>query len=139
MRTVARRRSLALLTTAAVVPLVLGGCSKKDEPAATGGGGGNAGGATSTAAVNQGITITINNFAFEPQDAQAKVGQIVTWKNEQLANHTVTEDVPAEQRNMKSDKIGQGQTYQISFSKPGTYKYICSVHPDKMKGTVTVS
>ena len=39
----------------------------------------------------------------------------------------------------KREPIGPGQTYVQTFDKPGTYSYICSIHPDRMHGTVVVT
>ncbi|WP_243091322.1 cupredoxin domain-containing protein [Thermus neutrinimicus] len=34
-------------------------------------------------------------------------------------------------------KLGHGQRYRITFTKPGEYVYICSIHP-YMKGIIRV-
>lgn len=121
------------MATAVALPLLMGGCSKKDEAV-------DAGATTSVAPINQGVTIKIKDYAFDPPDATAKVGQVVAWKNEQAGvKHTVTESVSDELRKIKSENIAEGQTYQLSFSTPGTYNYICSIHPERMKAKITVT
>jgi plastocyanin len=35
-------------------------------------------------------------------------------------------------------KIGPGETVQITFDTPGEYKYVCTLHPRDMSGTVIV-
>ena len=39
--------------------------------------------------------------------------------------------------NWKPDSLAKGATFSFTFDKPGTYTYICSIHPT-MKGTVIV-
>ncbi|MCX7619805.1 MAG: cupredoxin domain-containing protein [Acidimicrobiales bacterium] len=94
---------------------------------------------TRATTVNQGPTVIISEFRFEPNPVEAKVGQAVAWKNEGSARHTVTHDVPDEQRLFKSDPIAPDDQFVVTFSQPGTYTYICSVHPDRMRGTINVT
>jgi plastocyanin len=57
----------------------------------------------------------------------------VTWSNDDPAPHTVT----AEDGDFDSDILDGGQSFSFTFDEPGTYTYLCNVHPD-MKGTVKV-
>lgn len=80
-------------------------------------------------------TVAIQNFAFSPATITVKVGTKVTWTNKDSAAHTVTGDTndgPA------SGTLAQNASYSFTFSKAGTFKYACSIHPD-MKGTVIVT
>ena len=133
MRRTAGRTTTAILMGACVLPLALAGCSKKEEPVGTGAPG------TSTGAVNQGPTITIANFAFSPEKAEAKVNQTVTWKNDQGVAHTITDANLTGASVIKSAPVQPDQTYVLSFDKPGTYAYICSIHPSQMKGEIVVT
>ena len=79
--------------------------------------------------------VTIQNFAFSPASITVKVGTKVTWTNKDSAAHTVTgdsNDGPA------SGTLAQDASYSFTFTKAGTFKYDCSIHPD-MKGTVIVT
>lgn len=81
--------------------------------------------------------VTINNFAFGPQNITVKAGTTVTWTNKDSASHTVTAD-QASADAPASQNLAQGQTYSFTFKKAGTYAYHCQIHPS-MKGTVTVT
>ena len=79
--------------------------------------------------------VQIKNFAFAPATITAAVGSSVTWTNGDTIDHTVTFDDTTVK---SSDHISGGSTYQVTFTKAGTFTYHCSIHPT-MLGTVTVS
>ena len=75
--------------------------------------------------------VTIKNFAFSPKEITIKVGDTITWTQEDTVHHTTTGGI------WDSVDLGQGQTYSKTFDKAGTYDYICTIHPS-MKGKVIV-
>ena len=77
--------------------------------------------------------ITMKNIAFSPADVTIKVGQTVTWTNQDSAQH----DVVANDGAFKSDLLDTGQTFSFTFPQAGTFSFYCSIHP-QMKGSVTV-
>ena len=80
-------------------------------------------------------TVTIDNFAFDPPTLTVAPGTKVTWVNKDEEPHTVTsvnKDVP-----FKSAGLDTDDTFSFTFTKPGTYKYFCSVHPH-MVATIVV-
>jgi amicyanin len=81
--------------------------------------------------------VTIQSFAFSPASITVKVGDSVTWTNQDSVAHTVTAD-DGVTGGPNSQLIEKGKTYSFTFAKAGTYTYHCSVHPS-MKGTVTVT
>ena len=89
---------------------------------------------TPTVATN---TVTINDFAFGPQNITVKAGTTVTWKNQDSVNHTVTANV-ASSNAPNSQEIAPGSSFSFAFPVPGTYAYHCIIHPS-MQGTVTVT
>jgi plastocyanin len=104
--------------------------------AASGGGGGGAACAAAAAGASGTVTVTIKNFAFSPQPVQAKVGDVVTWSNQDTAPHTATLDNGA----CSTDPINPGSSASLVFNTPGTYTYHCKIHPTQMKGyTIVVS
>jgi plastocyanin len=139
-RSQTRRMIAASAVVGVSLALTLGACSKKDEGAKA-----PESSTTTTAAssggttVNQGPTVEITEFRFDPVPVEVKVGQVITWKNDGSARHTVTQDVPDEQRKFKSDTLAPGDKFVFTFTEPGTYTYICSVHPDRMRGTINVT
>ena len=80
------------------------------------------------------VNVTIKGFAFSPQPVQAKVGDVVAWKNEDSAPHSATMDDNA----CDTDTINSGATAMLVFNAPGTYTYHCKVHPTQMKDVTVV-
>lgn len=55
--------------------------------------------------------------------------------------HNVVHDVAASQRKFSAPTIGIGQTASVSgvaSLRPGTYAFLCTVHPALMKGTLRI-
>jgi plastocyanin len=79
--------------------------------------------------------VEIENFDFTPMALQVAVGTKVTWTNHDDDPHTVVSvDTPVA---FKSPPLDTDDSFSFTFTKPGTYKYFCSVHP-KMVATVVV-
>jgi plastocyanin len=133
------KRWLLLLLACVALGLVVGGCGgddddggaqKSEQPAESGGGGdkqsgGGAGGGTQV--VMQGIK-------FDPASVTVSAGDTVTWTNEDSVGHDVTGD------GFKSGDPGglqNGDTFEHTFDKAGTFDYVCTVHPG-MEGSVKV-
>lgn len=78
-------------------------------------------------------TVEIRNFAFSPNALTISAGTTVTWKNLDGEPHTVVSD----QGTFRSEALDQNDSYTFRFEKPGTYGFICSIHPT-MHGTIVV-
>ena len=76
------------------------------------------------------MNVSIKNFKFSPQPVEAKVGDIVAWKNDDSAPHSATMD----DGSCDTDTISPGSSAMLVFTAPGTYTYHCKVHPSQMKG-----
>lgn len=76
-------------------------------------------------------TVSIKSFAFEPETLVVKVGETVTWLNEDGAVHTV------KSADFVSPNIKNRETFKFQFTKTGTFEYTCGIHP-YMKGKVIV-
>jgi plastocyanin len=129
------KRLLALLLACLAIGLVAAGCGGDDDgddgggnadtaeqPAGDGGGGGGA------------AEVTMQDIEFQPGNIDVKVGDTVTWTNDDSAGHDVTGD------DFKSGDPGgmaTGDTFEHTFDKAGTFDYVCTVHPG-MEGSVTV-
>lgn len=81
-------------------------------------------------------TLSIKDFAFTPAALTIKAGSTVTVTNHDSATHTWT----ATNKAFDSGDLATGKTFTFTFTftKPGTYSYLCSIHPS-MHGTVTVT
>jgi amicyanin len=75
----------------------------------------------------------MTNRSYDPQEITVKVGDTVTWVNQDAPKH----DVVADNGEFKSSLFDKGQSFSFTFTKAGTYPYHCSIHPG-MTGTVIV-
>lgn len=69
--------------------------------------------------------VKIDNFTFSPQVLTVTPGTTVTWDNEDDTPHTVV----ANDKSFRSKAMDTDERYSMTFSKPGTYDYFCSLHP----------
>jgi len=80
--------------------------------------------------------VTIQNFAFSPANITVKKGTTVTWSNQDSTIHDITESDG--KKGPESGTLAPDKTYSFTFNTTGTFKYICSIHPN-MTGSVTVT
>jgi len=79
--------------------------------------------------------VQIVNFAFNGSNTTVKVGDTVSWKNDEAGvPHTTT----ANGGLWNSGSLSTGGVFQITFSQAGTFTYRCTIHPS-MTGTITVT
>ena len=78
-------------------------------------------------------TVTIADFKFTPASITIHVGDTVTWTNHGPSAHTAT----ANNGGFNTGVLQKGQSASHTFNTPGTFTYICSIHPF-MHGTVVV-
>lgn len=88
---------------------------------------------------------TTGDKAFSPNPLNIKVGDSVTWTNDDSTVHTVTSGTGPTDPNMGkefdsglSTLMSPGDTFTFTFGKAGEFPYLCAVHPT-MIGTVNVS
>jgi plastocyanin len=90
-------------------------------------------GTNSVTAAAAGPEIEITNFSFAPATVTVPAGTQVTWTNkDEIGHNVVTAD-----KSIKSNVLDTNEKFTFTFTKPGTYSYICTLHP-RMKGTVVV-
>ena len=77
--------------------------------------------------------VSIANFAFAPAEISVAAGQAVTWTNDDAAPHGLAYKDGAPGTN----PLLPGASFSRTYDKPGTYDYICAVHP-YMSGKVVV-
>ena len=126
------RRILVALCAVLALALGLAAC-----------GGSSGGGSTSAStsapsssgASGGGVTIKMQNIQFSPKDTTVKVGDKVTWTNDDNTDHNVTAESGAD---FKSKDFGNGATFSFTADKASTIKYVCTIHPG-MTGTLNVT
>lgn len=80
-------------------------------------------------------TVAIAEFLFGPQKITVKAGQSISWTNVDDSPHQVT--IQGE-TTMRTPVVLKGQSTELQFVYPGTYDYICGLHPG-MKGQIEVT
>jgi plastocyanin len=125
------RRILLPLCAALALALVVAGCGGGDDN----GGGGSTATSSAPSSSGGGVQIKMQNIQFSPKATTVKVGQKVTWTNDDSTDHNVTADSGAD---FKSKDFGNGATFEFTADKAGTIKYECTIHPG-MVATLTVT
>ena len=80
------------------------------------------------------IVANAGSNSFSPNPVEVKVGEAVTWINDDSGRHTVT----SKDGVFDSGIMGKGQSFSYTFDKAGEYPYYCTLHPN-MVGTVVVT
>jgi plastocyanin len=76
---------------------------------------------------------TISDFKFTPATVTIHTGDTITWTNDGPSEHTAT----ASNGSFNTGILKKGQSASHTFTQPGTYAYICTIHP-WMHGTIVV-
>jgi plastocyanin len=130
------KRLLSTVTVLALGAALVAGCggssssSKSTSSAAP-----SSTGAAAAPAAGGATTVSMKNIQFSPKSITAKVGQTVTWTNDDAVDHNVLATSGA---TFKSSIIGQGKTYSTKLTKAGTIQYVCTIHPG-MSGMIVVT
>jgi plastocyanin len=91
------------------------------------------------------VKVTVNDFYFAPTAVTIKKGRAVKWV--WSSYNTYPHDVHLKQgpKALKNKSRFSTTTtavtdahFQRTFEVPGTYMFICTVHPSEMKMTITV-
>ena len=129
-----KRSDLACPTVmpAAIAALLLAGCGGADDSGPT------AREREETApaqAPNAPGVVAMKDVEFVPARLEIKVGDKVTWRNDEALDHNVVAEQGAR---FRSRAFGQGNTYTFTAKKPGTIDYVCTLHPG-MEGQLVVT
>ena len=102
-------------------------------PPATPGGPAAADSCTDAAAASGPVITIEGTHSLNPSDETIKVGDSVTWTNNSSNNHQIGFDAGP-----KCGFTQIGKSVSVKFDNPGTFTYVCKIHPTYMKGTITV-
>ena len=120
MTTLTRLRT-PMFAALALLALLLAGCADdatgSDEPVAT-----------------DEVTMP-KSYRFSPGAIQVAAGTTVTFRNADNFSHSVKLLDSSEPDHL----VKPGESVQLTFAQPGTFKYECSLHPRDMRGTVVVT
>lgn len=112
-----------IVLTALACAALFAGCGGSDDE--------GDGGASADLPPNT-VAVQIEDIEFKPPKLDVKVGQTVRWTNDDAVVHNVHADA------FKSDNLEQGDSYDWKATKPGTFHYVCTLHPGQ-EGDVVVS
>jgi plastocyanin len=82
-------------------------------------------------------TVVIEAMQFKPATLSVRPGDSVTWINKDIVAHTATSPAAAKVP-FDSQMIAVGREWKHTFTRAGTYDYICTYHPT-MKAVVEVT
>jgi plastocyanin len=90
--------------------------------------------ATTPAVADPAATVVVaKEFMFSPATLTVTAGTTVTWSNLDEEPHTVVSDTGL----FRSPAMDTHESFSFTFDKPGTYRFVCSIHP-QMTGTIIV-
>lgn len=91
--------------------------------------------APATAASTPGeVRVQMVGIAFQPATLTVPVSTTVVWVNAEPVVHTIAH---RDLTTFSSPVLNQGETFRYTFTSPGEYPYLCTIHPD-MVGSITV-
>jgi len=97
------------------------------------------------------VTVDVGDFwfcdaSFEEGTCETAIsaGDTVVWDfSSSINSHTATDcggscDAPSASQVFDSGTVGPGGSYSFTFDDPGSYPYLCSIHPTLMFGRIVV-
>lgn len=126
------RQAIATFGVLCVVALALVALAGCTGAATSGGTTTPSTGGTSSGGTSGGVTVVESNYAFDPSAVSAKVGDVVTFKNEDSVPHHVM---------IGTTDLGEqapGSSVTWTATAAGTFPFACSIHPS-MTGEITVT
>jgi plastocyanin len=98
-----------------------------------------AGAATVTAAAQPALAVVevaMHDNYFSPAALTIEPGTTVRWTNRGGIIHDVKST--ADSTTLDSPILSTGESFEFTFTAPGTYNYLCSIHPRTMLGQIVV-
>ena len=126
MNVSAKRASVGVASTLVAAGLVVGGVVSTSDAA------------TSATSVTKTVKImgTGSSGMFMPSTVNIKIGSKVKWINQDSKVHTVT--WKSTSYGLPGKTLGPGASFTVTFTKAGTFSYICTKHFG-MAGKVVVT
>ena len=114
------QRRAAVPAMVALLAVGLGACATSDAAA------------PEAAAEQVANTVVVDDMSYAPETLTVPVGTTVTWEFQDAGiGHDVVGD------DFQSEIMTEG-TFSHTFDEPGTYEYLCSLHPT-MVGKIEVT
>jgi len=77
--------------------------------------------------------VSLMDNYFSPSLLYVQAGMTVRWTNRGRHQHSTTADWLWE-----SGAVRRGESFSVTFTRPGTYYYYCRLHPRDMRGVIVV-
>jgi plastocyanin len=77
--------------------------------------------------------VNIGAFQFAPEQVSVAAGAPITWVNTDASPHQIT----ITGKPQKTPILLKGQSASLTIAEPGTYDYICGLHP-RIKGKIEI-
>jgi plastocyanin len=125
----------SLLALVAVLALAGAACSSNNSSTPSGGGSSSAGGGCTAETATAVMSVTIANFAFDPDCVTVPAGDTITLTNNDSTTHSFTLDDTSTD---VSVDVGAGSGAEATAPAAGTYPFHCRFH-STMTGTLIVT
>lgn len=79
------------------------------------------------------VNVAVENFKYDPDPITIRVGDSITWTNEDPVGHTST----ATDDSFNTGMFFPDDSATITFDTAGNFPYFCGTHPE-MTGTIVV-
>lgn len=112
--------------------LVLNGCSSRPDQGQSAGMGTQGSASEDDTAVITHLEVEIKDMKFQPAEIFAKNGDTITFINNDLVAHDVTEE---KNKEWSSSTLSPGESWSMMVTKSAAY--YCSIH-QVMKGKITL-
>ncbi len=144
--------SRVTLSLAVVATLSLAACGSSDD-ASTAQKGAESSPSSSTTSTHaghssgSGTAVEMRLIQYRPKQLDVKVGQEVTWTQNDAGFHTVTSGTVEQtaggvsgkpDSKFRSEQLATDETFKFTFDDAGTFTYFCEIHPATMTGEVRV-
>jgi len=127
MRSTLRLELMMVLTLAVSVTALVVALRSDGSPQAIAGDA-NGNGTIVTSEVPEGATVVeIADFLYDPDPVRIYAGESVAWTNFDTVAHTAT--ASKGDGGWDTGNLFRGDTAVVTFDEPGTYAYLCSLHP----------
>ena len=141
-------RDMKRLMCGGLATALLMGCGEPPMTAPGTAAGGNGGGGSGGGGNSGSVTVSVGtNFFRSDRNGSVNsavdtvaVGGNVTWKwagAGSVPHNVVSVGMPG--FTSGSIRTGDGSTYEVTFTSPGTYRYNCAIHGNLMTGVVVVT
>jgi plastocyanin len=82
------------------------------------------------------VQVAYRNITINPDTLRVKVGSTVRWTDYDSVEHNVTSQ--SGPQHFASKNFGEGKSFEVKLTRPGTIHYECTNHPATMNGTIEV-